>query len=217
MSGIVSAAITAYGAIFQGTGSGHVKSPPNGKEKDFPFPGSEKRKKPFDVERFKKAAKPVCKVSSIVFLCSVALATGLLIWNIPLKDEKAAFLWHLERAQDSGSLKIMSNLGECYFWGRGTDVDYDRAFSCFEKAAEGGYKSAQYHLAVCYARGLGTEIDDGKALAYFQQVEDNNADAQAYVGYYYYRGWGGLEADKEKALDLFSLSQGKGSVLPLYF
>ena len=159
----------------------------------------------------------ICKASLLVFLCSATLSIILyLVGNRPPEDEQEAYIWYLEHTENGGSPKNLNALGECYFFGRGTEVNFDQAFSCFEKAAPKN-SSAQYNLAVCYYYGYGTEINDEKAFEYFQKAEDDVADAKAYAGHYYYCGWGGIEVDKDKANSLFELSKSKGSTMALYF
>lgn len=146
-----------------------------------------------------------------------ALAAYIICGNIPPEDETEAYIWYLERAKKTDSPKILNALGECYFWGRGTDVDYDNAFSCFERAAQRNNHDAQYNLGVCYAGGYGTEFNDEKALENFRLAENYHPDASAYIGYYYYRGWGGVDMDKNEAYERFALAQSKGSVMAIYF
>ena len=157
----------------------------------------------------------------IVFAWLLPFLVGLGIFfiiktNMPPKDEKEAFSWYLKKVENSSSSRFLNKLGECYFYGLGTAIDYSAAFSCFEKAAESS-RDAQYHLAICYAYGYGTNVDDKKALKYFYMVEDSNIEAKAYIGYYNYCGWGGIEMDKDKAFLLLKDSKSKGSIMASYF
>ncbi len=171
----------------------------------------------------KQITKPVAIIAGLI--CTISLVYSAVTYARLNKtsalsaDENEAYLWYLEQVQDNESPKPahLNALGECYFYGRGTDINYDSAFSYFQEAAKAGDSNARYNLGVCYSYGYGTDIDDAKALEYFELAEEDNADAMAYVGYYYYRGWGGLEADTEKALERYRLAQKDGSVISLVF
>lgn len=170
-----------------------------------PFlPDLELKGKASGIEKEKKKLFLIlCKASLFVFLFSATLSIILYLANSrPPEDEHEAYIWYLENTENGGSSKNLNALGECYFFGRGTEVNFDQAFSYFEKAAPKN-SSAQYNLAICYFYGYGTEINDEKAFEYFQKASEDIADAKAYVGYYYYSGWGGVEVDKDKADSLF--------------
>lgn len=87
----------------------------------------------------------ICKISLIVFLCSATLSIILyFVGNRPPEDENEAYIWYLEHTENDGSPKNLNALGECYFFGRGTEVNYDKAFLCFEDAAQRN-KDARYN------------------------------------------------------------------------
>jgi TPR repeat protein len=50
-------------------------------------------------------------------------------------------------------------MGNCYYEGRGTKLDYNKAFSWFKPAAEQGLPEAQYRLGNCYYNGEGVKQD----------------------------------------------------------
>ena len=215
---VVTAIIELIGCLFNGIGTELLKN--------WLFKKQYTSKTADFMKSKPKSGHPVQRILHIffptLFLISVISVGYLFIQsrlNKPPVDESEAFAWYLEQVQnpDEASPKNLNALGECYLWGRGTDINYNEAFSCFKKAAESGNSNAQYNLAVCYTYGYGTDIDDVQALEYFQLAENNIADAKAFVGYYYYCGWGGLKIDKAKAFELFRISENKGSIMSLYF
>ena len=59
----------------------------------------------------------------------------------------------------------------CYTYGRGVEVDDDRALEEFLNAAEGSHADALFELGVCYETGRGVqEIDYQEALAYYKSA-----------------------------------------------
>lgn len=145
---------------------------------------------------------------------------GIMVWrenNVPPEEPEKAYAWYLKKVAENPSPKNLTNVGECCLFGRGTDVNYDTAFSCFEQAAKEGYAQAQYDLGLCYEFGYGTGVDDVEALSCFREAEEEVPDAAAHVAYYYYRGWGRLQNDKGKAWNLLALAEERGSAVALYF
>ena len=72
-----------------------------------------------------------------------------------IKDYKSAFYWLKEAYEDDEKL-ITYELGLCYFYGYGTQIDYYKAFDIYKKT---GYIIM---LIDCYYYGLGTDVDYNK-------------------------------------------------------
>ncbi len=53
---------------------------------------------------------------------------------------------HYELAGSLGNKDALTNLGYCYYYGRGTDIDYKKAYMFFEMAAKEGNITATYKL-----------------------------------------------------------------------
>lgn len=161
-----------------------------------------------------------CLLSVCVLILTVSgFGVYTKVVNMPPKDETEAFAWYLDKVETASDPDpvFVNALGESYLYGRGTNKNYNMAFSRFLQAAGSGYLPAQYNLGLCYTYAYGTEVDDRKALAYFQAAEKEVPDAEAFVGYFQSRGWGGLEADKDKGHELLVLAQERGSAVSLYF
>lgn len=91
------------------------------------------------------------------------------------KDDREAFKWAKKAAEGEGNMgsedrRVLSALlGDRYFSGEGTLVDYAKAAGWYEKAAELGDRRAQGILAFQYFSGRGVLIDKERAKYWAQQ------------------------------------------------
>lgn len=100
---------------------------------------------------------------------------------------------------DRGHVVSEYNLGVCYYYGKGVQVDPVEAVLWFKKASEKGLPQAQYNLGMAYYVGRGISRDLAKAFAYFKQSADQGlAPSQHRVGLCYYFGEG-VDRDYNKA------------------
>jgi len=77
---------------------------------------------------------------------------------IGYKNDKEAFQW-FERSASKGNLKGITNLGACYLFGLGVDIDHKKAFDILYPAAQKKYDLAAYYIGACFCNGLGTRRD----------------------------------------------------------
>lgn len=75
--------------------------------------------------------------------------------NSTTPDPKAAFE-HFQRSADLGFANGLTNLGECYWQGRGVKADALRAIALLMAAAAKGRAVAMHHLATIYLEGAPT-------------------------------------------------------------
>ena len=116
------------------------------------------------------------------------------------------------RAAENGDADAQYELGDCYYYGKGTDEDESMAVKWFTKAAKNGNIEAQYELGICYQNGRGVDVDEDLALKWYKQAAENNQpDAQYKLGRCYFEG-DCVEADKAKAINWFSKSAENGNV-----
>ena len=67
-------------------------------------------------------------------------------------------------------------MGNCYYYGNGVEVDYEKAAEWFTKAAEQGHAEAQYNLGFCYENGKGVPQDNEKAVEWYEKAAEQGYD-----------------------------------------
>ena len=72
--------------------------------------------------------------------------------GVPEDNERAFRL--LTRARDMGHVEAAYNLGICYHYGFGTDVDLAKAFELYHEAAAAGYGKGMELVGRFYNRGI---------------------------------------------------------------
>lgn len=72
---------------------------------------------------------------------------SVIITDIPQSD--------VRRAAEKGDADAQHKLGNVYYWGQGSPVDYAEAVNWFSKAAAQGHAGAQTDLGICYELGQG--------------------------------------------------------------
>jgi TPR repeat protein len=103
------------------------------------------------------------------------------------------------RAAENGDADAQYELGDCYYYGSGTDIDYAKAVKWYTKAAKSGDADAQYQLGVCYENGLGVDKDEYVAFKWYEQAANSDhIDAQYQLGKCYENGVG-VEKDDNVA------------------
>ena len=72
--------------------------------------------------------------------------------------------------------------GEKYYYGRGVDRNYARAFKWYRKAADKGHKDAEYRIGWMWERGLGVPTNDSRAVEWYRKAAAHgNKDAQSRI------------------------------------
>jgi len=80
-----------------------------------------------------------------------------------------------------GDVNALFMLGNIYYKGKGTSVDYVKAIDYFQKAASKNHPSALYMLGICLLQGQGCVQDPHKARQYFQAAAQRGcSEAKAY-------------------------------------
>ena len=74
------------------------------------------------------------------------------------KDLETAFMFY-KMADACGNMLATSNLGFCYLYGLGTNIDYEKAYKAFSKAALYESGEAMIRVADMYCNGLYVEKD----------------------------------------------------------
>lgn len=81
--------------------------------------------------------------------------------GVPEDNELATSL--LMQAHDMGHVEATYNLGICYHYGFGTDVNLKKAFELYLESANKGYGKGQELVGRFYNRGIHVKQDRGKA------------------------------------------------------
>jgi len=103
-------------------------------------------------------------------------------------------------------------IGECYYKGKGVELDYDEAILWYRRAANQGYAQAQKNLGTCYLNGNGIALNYDKAMEFFRKAADQgNIGALNGLGYCYGSGKG-VPQDCDKALEYFREAADQGNI-----
>lgn len=143
---------------------------------------------------------------SSVILCAQAYLYGQGIE----KDEKKGFSILKDIALKHPNDKRLKGgygmLGFCYWAGKGTERDYDKAFHYYLLDAEFGDDISMYNVGCCYSHGQGTPVDEKKAVYWYQKAVDAGYNGACYnLALRYYSGRG-CTKDYAKAKSLFERS-----------
>lgn len=123
----------------------------------------------------------------------------------------------LERAQEVKARNVLSNcyedLGNSYYIGLGTDINYSKAKQCFEEVVKLDLCNSKifYLLGEMHEKGLGDEgINYSKAYSYYCRVNKySNPNILLKLGRFYYYGCG-IKKDFRKAYRYLKESEEKG-------
>ena len=110
------------------------------------------------------------------------------------KDEAyAVSCFEKELARDPHYLGANNLLGKAYYFGRGVQQDYAKAFRLLSDAYDHESNWGVYYLGDCCFRGQGTPQDYEKARMYLEKMDWENKNAYFMLGYIYGRGLGVAE------------------------
>lgn len=102
------------------------------------------------------------------------------------------------------------NLALMYEYGKGRDVDFDKAYELYIEGEAKGYLPAQVQLAKLYYQGAGVKKDLYIASSMFKKAANRNDPyAQYQLGYMYEQGLG-VEKNAQKASEYYKKAAAKG-------
>ena len=70
-----------------------------------------------------------------------------------------------------GHILAAQAIGDCYYWGKGVAIDYQRAMAAYKVGAEAGNALSQHQLGMMYYRGRGgVGVDFKEARAWLEKA-----------------------------------------------
>ncbi len=88
--------------------------------------------------------------------------------GVPENNELAVKL--LTQAHDMGHVEATYNLGICYHYGYGTDIDLEKAYELYLESADGGYGKGMELVGRFYNRGIYVKKDRRQAEYWLQKA-----------------------------------------------
>ena len=99
-----------------------------------------------------------------MFMLAALYKDGL--GGLKRSSEKAFKL--LKAAAESGTDYVTAELGDCYYYGSGTETNYEKAFDCYSRTKN--LMQSKLGLGHCYFYGRGTQRDYEKARYYYTEA-----------------------------------------------
>ena len=104
-------------------------------------------------------------------------------------------------------------LGNCFYFGCGTNKDCSKAVKWYTKSAEQGDADAQNNLGVCYDKGEGVTQSYTEAVKWYRlAAEQGNTGARYNLSLCYYYG-NGVTKSYTEAVKWFQLVAVQGNIL----
>jgi TPR repeat protein len=108
--------------------------------------------------------------------------------------------FYYQEAMQGNIPEAYNNLGELYRFGQGTEQDYDKAISLYNKTYRLGDGVGAYNLAELHRDGHGFELSESKAFEWMKKsAKLGFVSAYVELGLYYLNGIG-TQSDEKKAL-----------------
>lgn len=142
----------------------------------------------------------------LTFVTIVAIAT------ICCVGTSAQDIAQLQKSAENGDAEAMTELGICYFQGKGVKEDNDKAFMWLSKAVDAGNAKAHCWLGACYQYGYGTDKNLEKAIELYTKGADlGDSDSMNYVGICLEKG-NGVLMNLERAVYWYTKAAELGNI-----
>ena len=100
------------------------------------------------------------------------------IYGDGVPEDNVLALQLLTQAHDMGHVEATYNLGICYHYGFGADVDLAKAYALYLESANGGYGKGMELMGRFYNQGIYVEPDRGQAEYWLRKaMESSDPDA----------------------------------------
>lgn len=90
--------------------------------------------------------------------------------------KEAIGCWEYIVAQGTANADAYCNLGVCYYYGNGVEMDKRKAVRYYQRAAALGHPFGQYNLAVACEYGQGTPKDMKKAIEFYRKAAEQHVN-----------------------------------------
>ena len=97
--------------------------------------------------------------------------------ELSYENYKKSFDMLTELAKAKDDMIILNFLGSAYYWGDGTERNFEKAAECYLRSAEMGNPETQYKIGKCYEEGTGLEQDMDKALEWYSKSSEQGFTA----------------------------------------
>jgi len=103
-----------------------------------------------------------------------------------------------KQAADLGNLTAYLNLAQMYFYGVGTEKNWESAFRYAQKPANAGSAEAQFIMGQYYSEGESDKQDFNKAFYWYKKSAEGGCyESACYLGVLYYTGKGTSQDTEE--------------------
>ncbi|MDE7101050.1 MAG: sel1 repeat family protein, partial [Anaeroplasmataceae bacterium] len=113
---------------------------------------------------------------------------------------------------DKNNIKAHYYIGQCYFNGYGTEVNYQKAFQNYSLAAIQNFEDAAYKIGYCYEMGLGVEKEETQAVSWYMEAMKKDIEEAEYRLGLCYKNGIGIEKSYPHAATCFLKAAQKGNV-----
>lgn len=104
------------------------------------------------------------------------------------QDYKQAMHWYQRSFNEANDVQGSLALARLYYLGRGTDVDYEKAFTYYSVLEKNDHPLAMFQLGQMYYLGQGVDQDFNKASYYYQRsVDQGHLYALKFLGHTKFR------------------------------
>ena len=121
--------------------------------------------------------------------------------SVEISDNELESFTRLKEEAETGNVKTLLKLANCYRHGRGTPKSPPEAFACFMKAAEAGNRDGMFETGRCLIEGFGTTRNPRKGCEWLEKCLDYPRATSLYARCLH-KG-DGVKADRKRALELF--------------
>jgi TPR repeat protein len=111
------------------------------------------------------------------------------------------------QAAERGDPASINNVGDCYRYGSGVEMDLGKAVEWYMRGVRQRYMPAMVNLAECYLNGEGISQDPAEAARLYQEVFEGEQCVSAFeLGRLHEAGLG-VEKSLERAAEYFGIAR----------